>query len=358
MRHAVNLLTTIIMLFSCSGPNKEERRPKLNDIRIIGSHNSYKIAIEPALWNIIYREDSNRAMSLQYDHISLSEQLDLGLRNLELDILHDPQGGKFTQPLGFHLIQKAGAKPEPYDNNGDLKKPGLKVFHIPDIDFRSHQLLFAEALEELKQWSDQHADHIPIIITLNAKDSGVKKEGFTVPLPFTTAALDSIDLEIQQVIPREKLITPDLVRGESETLEGAILTRGWPSLEAVKGKFLFVLDETGEKQQRYIKGHPSLKERVMFVNASPGTPEAAFLIMTDPVRDLDEIKKLVKQGYMIRTRADAGTWEARENNYHRFLSARQSSAQVITTDYYQPSKLFPSSYKVAFEGGSFVRQMQ
>lgn len=351
---AILLAGTLALLCSCG--DQTEQGPKLNDIQIIGSHNSYKIAIEPALWQIIYREAPNRARSLQYDHISLSQQLDLGLRNLELDLLHDPIGGKFSQPVGFNLVREAGASPQPYDHNSDLEKPGLKVFHIPDIDFRSHHLLFSKALEELKQWSDQHPGHIPIIITINAKDSGVRKEGFTVPLRFTATALDSVDLEIKQVIPREKLITPDLVRGDAQTLEDAILTRGWPLLADVRGKFLFVLDETGEKQQSYLEGHPSLKGRIMFVSANPGTPEAAFLIMNDPVKDQDEIKKLVAQGYMIRTRADAGTTEARENNYDRFINAQKSGAQVITTDYYQPSKLFESSYKVQFEDGSFVRQ--
>ncbi len=356
MKHLLSIaaVSGLTFLYSCTGKREHPRR--LNDIRIIGSHNSYKIAIEPALWQIIYREDSNRAKALQYEHIPISEQLDLGLRNLELDILHDPMGGRYTQPAGLELVRQTGADPLPYDPDGELEMPGLKVFHIPDIDFRSHQLLFAEALREINDWSDRHTDHIPIIITLNAKDSGVDREGFTLPLPFSTSALDSIDLEIRQVIPQEKLITPDLVRGDAQTLETAVRSDGWPLLEEIKGRFLFVLDEKGNKQQHYIQGHPSLKGRVMFVNADPGTPEAAFLIMNDPVKDSGKIKNLVKQGYMIRTRADAGTTEAREINYDRFRAALESGAQVITTDYYIPSKLFRSTYKVEFEEGGFAIQ--
>jgi len=38
---------------------------------------------------------------------------------------------------------------------------------------------------------------------------------------------------------------------------------------------------------------------------------------------------------MVRTRSDAGTIEARSSDYTRFLSAWQSGAQIISTDYYR-----------------------
>ncbi|HSI74465.1 MAG TPA: Ca2+-dependent phosphoinositide-specific phospholipase C [Lunatimonas sp.] len=67
------------------------------------------------------------------------------------------------------------------------------------------------------------------------------------------------------------------------------------------------------------------------------------------------MKNLVALGYMVRTRADADTREARENDYNRFEKAMESGAQVITTDYYIPSKLFKSDFKVVFDDGSYER---
>ena len=58
---------------------------------------------------------------------------------------------------------------------------------------------------------------------------------------------------------------------------------------------------------------------------------------------------------MVRTRSDAGTKEARANNYDRFLKAKASGAQVISTDYYVPSTLFESDFKVIFEDETYER---
>jgi hypothetical protein len=127
-------------------------------------------------------------------------------------------------------------------------------------------------------------------------------------------------------------------------------------LNRLAGRFLFVLDETGEKLIAYKKGHPGLEGKLLFVNEAEGSPEAAFMIINNPVADGDKIKSLVQKGYMVRTRADANTVEARNNDYSMFNAAMQSGAQVITTDYYLPSRFFSSSYKVVFKGGSYLRK--
>jgi hypothetical protein len=327
---------------------------KLNEIQLIGSHNSYKPGIEPQLWNIIYAKDSARANALEYGHISLTGQLELGLRNLELDVVHDPKGGRYANPMGLQLIKQAGGIPDPFDTSGDLDKPGLKVFHVPDVDFRSHHLLFVDCLRELHEWSKRHPGHIPVIITINAKDG--EEKGLAKLLPFTHDALDSIDLEIKSVFSEKELVTPDLVRGNHARLDEAVLTEGWPPLNRLAGRFMFVLDETGEKLKAYKNGHPGLNGKLLFVNETEGSAEAAFMIINNPMVDGEKIKSLVQKGYMVRTRADANTVQARNNDYSMFKAAMQSGAQVITTDYYLPSRLFPSSYKVIFDGGSYMRK--
>lgn len=326
----------------------------MNQLQLIGSHNSYKPGIEPALWKIIYAKDSAAAVSLQYGHIGFTEQLNFGLRNLEIDVVYDPRGGLYKKPMGLDLIKQAGGVALPYDLADDLSKPGLKVFHIPDIDFRSHHLLFVDCLKELKEWSNEHPGHLPVTITMNAKDENTK--GLKEMLPFTKVALDSIDLEIKSVFDSGKVITPDLVRGNYGTLNEAIIKKGWPLISEVKGRFLFVLDETGGKLELYKSGHPSLRNRVMFVNEKEDAPEAAFMIMNEAKKEGDHIQQLVKKGYLIRTRADANTIEARNTDYSMFEAAIKSGAQIITTDYYIPSTFFPSRYKVIFDDGKYIRK--
>lgn len=326
---------------------------KFNNIQVIGSHNSYKIPIEKPLYNYLLSVDSMKAKSLEYGHVSLQEQLNLGLRNLELDVFHDPAGGRFSKPKGLDIVRSMGYEPLEFDLDKKLQQPGLKMFHIQDIDIRSHHLLFKEGLEVLKKWSDTNPNHTPIVVLINAKDQ--KIQNTKEPLIFTKQALDSIDIEITSVFSEEKLITPDFVRGNNKTLEEAILSNGWPHLEDVKGRFLFVLDEKEEKINRYLEGHASLKNRVLFVNSKEGNPEAAFRIINNPIKDFEYIKELVAKGYMIRTRADAGTKESRTNDYTRFQKAMTSGAQVISTDYYIPTKLYPSTFKVVFENDTYER---
>lgn len=340
------ILSTIICSFTNDGTH-------LNDIQVIGSHNSYKIAIEEPLFNYLFKLDSSRAKSLQYSHIPLEQQLDLGLRNLELDVLYDPHGGYYSNPKGLEIVKSMGQEPLAFDEEQKLKKPGLKMFHIQDIDFRSHYLLFREGLLALKKWSDKHPNHTPIFILMNTKDQAVEK--LRTPLPFTAKALDSIDIEIKSVFSKRQLITPDLVRGNFKTLEEAILKKGWPELKDVKGRFLFVLDEKEEKINRYLENHFSLKNRILFVNSQEGNPEAAFRIINDPIKDFDYIKELVAKGYMVRTRADSDTKQARTNDYSAFEKAKVSGAQIISTDYYLPSKLFKSDFKISFENNTFER---
>lgn len=326
---------------------------RLNNVQVIGSHNSYKIPIEKPLFNYLLSLDSAKAKSLEYGHISLEEQLNLGLRNLELDVFHDPLGGRFSNPKGIEIVKSMGKEPFEFDTDKKLLQPGLKMFHIQDVDFRSHHLLFKEGLEVLKKWSQDNPKHLPIVILINAKDQ--KVEGTREPLEFTANALDSIDVEITSVFSKDKLITPDFVRGNSESLEKAILTSGWPNLEDVKGRFLFVLDEKEEKNNRYLKGHVNLENRVLFVNSKEGNPEAAFRIINNPITDFEYIQELVVKGYMVRTRADAGTKESRTNDYTRFEKAKASGAQVISTDYYIPTELYPSTFKVIFENDTYEK---
>jgi len=328
---------------------------KLNEIQVIGSHNSYKKAIEPSLWKLIYTKDSLLAYALQYEHLALENQLDLGLRGLELDVNHDPLGGKYKNPLGLSILRQLGIEPEPYDIDNKLNQSGLKVFHIQDFDFRSDNLLFVDCLRAIKKWSKANNKHIPIIITINAKDDKINFKGTVVPLPFTKPALDSIDLEIRSVFSESELITPDFVIGNHSTLREAIRTNGWPKLEDVKGRVMFVLDETGKKLDNYLNSDKSLMGKVMFVNVVEDNDNAAIRIINDPIKDENYIKSLVKQGFIVRTRADAETIEARKNDYNRFEAAIRSNAQIISTDYYQSSRLFESSYQVIFKDGSYTR---
>ncbi|CAD0222355.1 phosphatidylinositol-specific phospholipase C1-like protein [Chryseobacterium sp. JV274] len=325
---------------------------KINEIQIIGSHNSYKKAILPEVYHYLSQKDTQNSLpKIQYEHIPIPQQLDLGLRNLEIDVYADSKGGKYAHPKILDLVKTT----ESFDPEGKMKKPGYKMIHITDIDFQTWYYTLEECLKDLKKWSDRHPDHDPVFITLEPKDGKANQFG-TEPEHYTNQLFNDLDNELKKYLGKEKIITPDDIRGSYKTLNEAVLNKNWPKVKDAKGKFLFVLDNNGENRDLYATDHPSLKGRMIFTNSTPGTPESAVLFMNEPKKDDVIIKDLVKKGYIIRTRADADTMEARSEDYSRFEKAKESGAQIITTDYYYPSKLFKSNYKVGFDNNTYERK--
>ena len=353
MRYLLSILI-LLGLVALIPPNLDGL--KLNQIQCIGSHNSYKQAIDPVLFALLNRTDSvarqpGRFQAIEYSHIGLTQQLNLGLQNLEIDLYADTKGGRYAHPLGLSLAKGQA----PYDLASVMREPGFKVLHIQDIDFRSNCPTFRQCLAELKRWSDAHPNHYPVFITMNAKDDTIHRAGFALPEPFTESVLNQLDSVLVAGLGRAKLIVPDDVRKKSATLEAAVRAGKWPTMRQARGKFMFVLDETGAKRDRYRAGHPSLAGRILFTNAEPGSPDAAFVILNDPIADSAKIGACVRAGFLVRTRADADTKEARTNDYRSFEAAQRSGAQVITTDYYVRSQFFSSAYVVKFADSTYLR---
>jgi hypothetical protein len=340
--------TLLLMIFLLAETNEDEL--PINKIQVIGSHNSFKQAIDPLLFKVFQQKDSVSASKLDYEHPGYTDQLALGLRNLEIDVYADVKGGRYSHPKGLEWAKNQ----KPYDVEGKMNAPGFKILHIPDLDFRSNAFTLKEVLHELKKWSEEHPEHTPVFITLEAKDDTVKSAGFTQPEKFVKETFDELDRTIADGLGAKHLIVPDQVRGKYKTLEEAVLKGNWPTLKSARGKFVFILDAQGAKRSIYIKDHPSLKGRVLFANVDPGNPEAAIMFRNDS-KD-PNIPLLVKQGYIIRTRADIDTQQARTNDRSYFEAACASGAQIITTDYYQKSTHFKSDYSVSFEGSTYFRK--
>jgi len=344
----MNMKRTISIVFVCLSitvVNAQDLR--MNQTQVIGSHNSYKIGIEKPLMDMIIAERPE-AKGLEYTHIPIIQQLDLGLRGLEIDVLYDPDGGRFAHPKGLEMLIANGEQPQPY-NSDVMKAPGFKVLHVPDIDFRTHCATFKGCLFDISEWSKAHRDHLPIIITINPKTSGLTRPGFAEVLPFDTKVLDALDKEILEALDADQLITPKQVKGKRKTLRQAVVDKGWPDLSKARGKIIFVFDAGKDLTELYIKGDDAYA-RPMFANTDLDNPHAAFFIMNDPVKQEKEIAERVRQGFMIRTRSDADTREARTGDKSRFEAAIRSGAQLITTDYYLKSLSPNKDFEIIFDG--------
>jgi hypothetical protein len=335
-------------LSSCS----LEAQLRLNELQFLGTHNSYHIEPEPAVLAAIAAIDPQTARTLEYTERPLEEQLDQGVRQLELDIYSDPEGGHYSNRAGLLALGR-----DPRSGIAALDEPGLKVLHIQDLDFQSHCLTFRECLSQLEHWSSAHPYHLPIMVMVEPKQDPIPDPlhlGFVVPLPFDAAAVDGIDAEIRSVFEASRLITPDEVRERSATLEQAVLAGNWPSVAESRGRMLFTFLNRGTARELYAQSHPSLEGRVMFVDSDRGQPDAAFFSRDSALIDGAEIDALVRAGYLVRTRADIDTLQARSGDHRLQDAAFASGGQFVSTDYVVPDPRF-GSYSAALPGGFVAR---
>ena len=312
---------------------------KMNQVQIIASHNSYRIHTYQPLFdklvalNAVFPQFDTKGFD--YTHPPLEEQFgEYGVRGIELDIYYDPNGGLFYNRLANTLI------PEPVESGiPELLEPGFKVLHVPDLDYMTHYYTFKQALQALKTWSDAHPTHLPIFVNVETKTEGlndyVTVVGAIEPLPFTPQAANDLDQEVKAIFGDElqNVITPDKIRGNYATLNQAVKANNWLTLKQARGKVVFIINGNYDF---YIDQHPSFAGRAMFAYANPDTPECAFIIANNPIGSQTEIEQWVADNYIVRTRTDSDTYEARNGDYSAMNAAFASGAQIISTDYYRP----------------------
>lgn len=133
-------------------PTTVNAQVQLNEIQVIGTHNSYHIQPHPSVMKIIQQSSQAQAAAIAYTHRPLPEQFSrLGMRKIELDVYADPKGGHYARPMALKMVADKGlpAVPDP-DPEGEMLQPGLKIIHAPDIDFFTTVKTFVAARGRLK----------------------------------------------------------------------------------------------------------------------------------------------------------------------------------------------------------------
>ncbi len=295
-------------------PNSASLR--MNQIQVIATHNSYHEMPGEPLFSMVKAAYPDAA-TWAYAHRPLPEQLDSGVRGFELDLYYNPEG--------------------------------IRVFHVPQFDMNSNCDTFVDCATALRDWSRAHPKHVPIIVLLELKEEDIPQANVRV-VPFDAAAMAQLEQELLSVFDPAQLIRPDDVRGDAPTLREAITTKGWPKLDDARGRVMFVL-HTGNTL--YAEGHATLEGRAMFLQAQAEEPYAAVYVLNNP--ESPEIPQRVKQGFIVRTRADANMKEAIANDTSRRDQALASGAQLITTDYPAGEPHGDTGYVVELESGAVAR---
>jgi len=323
---------------------------RINQLQYVGTAESYKLAPSDSMLSLIRMGGKKDAEALDFSQPPLTEQLNAGARALEFDVAYDPQGGLFKNPAGASmasdLLDPAYV--------GAMSQPGFKVIHVLDVDFRATCLTFKDCLTEVAAWSRAHKNHLPILIALHANDTKTPMPGATKPIAFDADAFAALDKEIRAIFQPDELLTPDDVKGSHTSLHEAVQTGGWPQLGKVRGKVIFLLDDPQAKTDLYAGAAKSLDGRPMFIATDENSPLASFICIEDPLKDQARIARDVAAGFIVKTRADADTREARADNPARRDAAFASGAQVVATDFLLPdNKIGP--YQVTLAHGEKVQ---
>ncbi len=314
MRFHALWLTTLVVISSFAGclssENSEligiqyqENDPlKINHIQVKGTHNSYHV-----------KPNGPTIRAYDYTHEPLDIQAkDFDVRQFEIDVWWSP-----------------GQQ--------------LRVYHNQYDRGTTCQTL-RQCLDVLLGWSNSSPNHVPLMIWIEPKEWAETTTSTTLVMN-AQSMIEDIDEQINLAWPREKMITPDDVRGDHPDLSTAVTTSGWPLLEDSRGKAMFILLGGGDVRDDYHSKYPNMEGATMFTMSTSITPESAIFSNTDPIGDADEIRELIEAGYIVRSRADnAEDGEADNNETERRDTAIDIGAHSISTDY--PSKVDGIDYWV------------
>ena len=309
---AVVVIAAISGASQSAGANRLDGKLRTNQVQVLATHNSYHIQQDAPI---------RSSPTTQYTHAPLDQQLDRGVRGFEIDVVNPPDGS-------------------------------FPVVHTPVVDATSNCTPLAQCLQVTRTWSEAHPGHVPIFILIEPKNDDVDFVIDPTLRRFDAAGVDRLDKTVRSSLGRQ-LITPDSVRGKSKTLRSAVTGRGWPTLAKTRGKVLVALNTGGAIRSAFLQGHPSLQGRAMFVTADEQSPAAAVIKVDDP--DEARIQALVKQGFIVRTRADADLIEARNHDTSRRDIALRSGAQIVSTDFEVAVPAIGGDYVVQIPGGTPAR---
>ncbi|MEQ4206043.1 phosphatidylinositol-specific phospholipase C1-like protein [Actinopolymorpha sp. B9G3] len=336
-------------------PSASDDDVRMNQIQFMGAHNGYHREMQGAELAEALKIDPGLPQWSYYSHASIPDLLERqNVRHVELDLLPDPEGGLYEFPLPR---QRAGLGPI---DDPDMAAPGMKVQHVPDVDYTTTCRTFVRCLTQVRTWSKANPGHVPIILQLELKQTDDRWEqlGGAVSPPWDAGLLDAVDAEIRSVFTETELITADDLRRPGLTLEQSVLQHGWPTLSWARGKVLFFFDNGGGIREMYLDGRPNLEGRAVFTRGDIGAPDAAITQINDPRgANTAAIQDLVRRGYFIRTRSDEPFATVKNEEFSRVRTALDSGAQLITTDFptVGMAARWDSDFVAELPGGAVVR---
>lgn len=203
--------------------------------------------------------------NLLYGFPPITDLLTLhGVRSIEIDIVYDPDGGRYLRRAGPKLALMSRASPNTTGLVGPqaLLTPGWKVMHLPDFEFQSSCPTLTACLAEIRAWSEGHPQHDPVFVRLEFKEfkpaeliapgllqvvNSLLRSGSgawgppdsltSTPEPDFTHLLQ-LELELEAGLGRSRIFSPDNFRKGYSSLKERVVAEGFPDLAETRGKVL------------------------------------------------------------------------------------------------------------------------
>jgi len=259
--------------------------------QMVGSHNSFHQQPDTGIMAPMTLAD--------YSQPSLQDQLDIGVREIELD-LH-------------------------------FNESHFEVYHIGVIDDLSSCKCLSDCLASMKRWSDANPDHTPVVVSLEPKGFQDPLEPLWCDPEESDCASRGYDVLKEQIVSAGlSLILPEEIRGSHSSMREALAAGvhkrsvdcdcessdcdcqdgGWPMVSDMLGKFIFYLnfDKNNEGCRSAYEQHGGLE--VFFDMAKDESVEtdsrfSAFIYVGDLEEDVAIIASLGDTGYIVRQGLDA-----------------------------------------------------
>lgn len=270
---------------------------RLNHIQVRGTVNSYidsPFDVDPQ-WD--------------YSHLPLDEQAAVqGIRQFDFDLTGD--GHALT-------VREAPA------TNGTLCDA------------------FFSCLEDLAAYSDAHPQHPPLVILLGE----TWFQPNDTPDPFFWH-VDEIEDYLVRALGRDRMLSPDDVRGGHPDLSTAIEVDGWPTVDETRGKIIAVLNEHGEARARYLeRGGLDPADRFMWQVGDPAEPSPDEVIFSfeavEDAQTLAAIGALVRTGRLVHASTEAAAMVPRLQAAGAHMIATRRPDEVFGPPGERPSRCNP-----------------
>jgi hypothetical protein len=221
----------------------------------------------------------------RYQLPTLEEQLELGVRVWEFD-------------LHYMRLYKSFVN-----------------FHLQYLDTNSHCYCLGDCLFPMLEFSKGHPNHLPFMIQIEPKSvtdfNGICAQGKDDAFMF-------VELEqlILDIVGLGRVVTPAMIQRDHTSLVEAITTDGWPAVEDLRGKFLFILIAAGPPCLQALSAADSIRPQRDAVLFTSNQDESIFFGLGG-----ERGRRKVDSGFVNRER------------YRNTADIMDSGMQFINTDY-------------------------